>query len=635
MEFILYFDYAAFLILVFIISSVILKKQIIGTGNKLFLLIVIVALVANVLDVVASIPSLNRDSLFALNELFFAFRAGIALTLFFYAAHLAKLFNFIRNRKWLLLLVILPYLVLIALLVLNVFTPIIFDYVLPGPKYVRGDLVWIAYFIGYAYALASLVMIVYSRRYHLKSQVIAVFAAFVLQIGSSVFQFFITTVLVEMLVTSITLLTLSLYIESPENFVDFKTNCLSFQSFTSDIGRKFDLKEKFGVVLFHMRNTSNLYNLYSHAATIDFLRSNAARLRERARKIDKSSLLYYLGDSTYSLVFNDLRRSEEVFSLVTETLDSPMVSNGISFQFVSTSCLVCCPEDCRDVESLVGFSTSFSELTHASKLDLAPYRKEEGNLLFELDKILENAIKNRSFSLRYQPIYSIKDKRYLSAEALLRLEDPKFGLVMPSLVIPYAENCGKILEIGEIVLDKSFEFFSKHLRGKLDYLEVNVSPLQLLNPSLSSCVLDTAEKYGIDPKEIVIEITESAAVIEDPMVQGNIEALKKAGYRIAIDDFGTGFSNLSRLTKLDVFILKFDRSMTDLLKEGEENEFIFGLSKLFRGKEMKILFEGVETKGIADLLNKIGADYIQGYYYSRPLPELELLEAIEKPVEKD
>jgi EAL domain-containing protein (putative c-di-GMP-specific phosphodiesterase class I) len=291
------------------------------------------------------------------------------------------------------------------------------------------------------------------------------------------------------------------------------------------------------------------------------------------------------------------------------------------FHFITVSCYAHCPKDCRSTESMVSFSTSFFDLTEGSVLKLEAYRQEQGNVLFELDHILERAIHNKAFSLYYQPIYSIKEGRYNSAEALLRLEDPIFGTILPSLIIPYAENCGKIIDIGNIVLEKSFGFFVSKLRGKLDYLELNVSPLQLIDPGFASSLIAMAKSFEVEPKQIILEITESAAMPDDPSIQGNISALVEAGYRIAIDDFGTGFSNLSRLAQLDIHILKFDISITRMIDKDGRNEFILGLIKLFHGKGMKILFEGVESQDIASLLDKIGADYIQGYLYSPPRPE--------------
>ena len=145
----------------------------------------------------------------------------------------------------------------------------------------------------------------------------------------------------------------------------------------------------------------------------------------------------------------------------------PMVHHNISFQFVAKTCLVNCPEDCDNVADLVAFSNTFYDLTEGSHLNVKPFRKEKGNLLFELDHILERSISKKTFTNYYQGIYSVKEKKFIAAEALIRLNDPDFGMIMPSLMIPYAEGRSKNKDIGRVVIEKAFRFFSEKLKGDI------------------------------------------------------------------------------------------------------------------------------------------------------------------------
>lgn len=115
---------------------------------------------------------------------------------------------------------------------------------------------------------------------------------------------------------------------------------------------------------------------------------------------------------------------------------------------------------------------------------------------------------------------------------------------------------------------------------------------------------------------------------DDPNTENNIKELNELGYSIAIDDFGTGYSNLSRIMNIDASIIKFDKSMTDILTDSDHRDFIQGLLPIFRKRKIKILFEGVEDEQTSDLLEKMNADYIQGYYYCKALPEEEFLKKI-------
>lgn len=629
MGFNLYFDIAALIILVFLITSIALKKQFIGRSNRLYFSVIIVALVATILDILGSMPEFSIPSLIVLNTFFFLARGAMALSLFFYACNLGKIYYRLRSNRWGYVLLFLPYLILTVCLIVNFFDRIIFDY-LPGPHYERGPLAWIAYAISYLYLGAALVIILYSRKYHSKSEITALCAAFLLQVGASIFQFFVKDTLVEMFVAAITLLTLSLFIESPENFIDYKTQHLGYRAFTVDIERQLDLKESFNVLLVYIINSSTVYNLYPHDQALAFNRVCAAKARAKAKKIDSSLLVYFLGNATFAYVFNGKDKGTEMKDFVISVFSEPMTHNGISFQFMAKTCLLRCPQDCDNVASLIGFTNTFLRIMEEKDLDIAPYRKEAGNALFELDHILERAIHEKSFTMNYQGIYSLEQNRFAACEGLLRLNDPTYGLIMPSLMIPYAEACGKIGDIGLIVLEKTFAFFSQKLRGKIEYIEVNLSPTQLLNLNLPIQVNAIARKYGIDSSEVVFEITEQAASREDPVFENNIKLLQREGFRFAIDDFGTGYSNLSRIMQLDISVVKFDRSMTDLLAEGKQDDFFLGLFPVFHSRGIKILFEGVETKEVVDKLQAMGVDYIQGYYFSKALPEEQLLALLDK-----
>ncbi|MBO5528220.1 MAG: EAL domain-containing protein, partial [Bacilli bacterium] len=135
---------------------------------------------------------------------------------------------------------------------------------------------------------------------------------------------------------------------------------------------------------------------------------------------------------------------------------------------------------------------------------------------------------------------------------------------------------------------------------------------------------------GIAPSEVVFEVTESDAVKEDPTIEANLKAIQAEGYKIAIDDFGTGYSNISRIMQLDLSVLKFDRSMTDVFAKGDQDDFFRGLFDIFSKRNVKILFEGVETKEVSDKLESMNVDHIQGYYYSKAIPAPEFLKLLEE-----
>lgn len=450
--------------------SIILKKQLVGSSNKFYLVVIFTTLVATALDILASLEFFPVQLLFTLNTFFLFFRVGIAFTIFIYTLNLAKVFQRIKKHKIWYVPLFLPLIILIGFLIANCFTNILFTY-LPGPVYERGNYMLIAYSIGSVYFLSSIIVILTTQKYFLKPQTIAMVVAILAQLGAQIFQYFVGSILIEMFVNAITLLTLSLFIESPENFIDFKTKALNYHSFTTDIQQELDMKASFNVIFIKVTNSGTLYNLVPHKKAVNFNRACSASVYEKSKAIDKTNLAYFLGNATFAYVFSDRSVADRMVELIQDEFKKPMTQNGITFQFVAKTCLVSCPEDCNNVADLVAFSNTFFDLTDSDHLDVKPFRHEKGNLLFALDHILERAIKNKTFDNYYQGIYSIKEKKFVSAEALLRLNDPNYGMIMPSLMIPYAEGRGKNSSIGRVVIENAFKFFSTELRGSLNILK--------------------------------------------------------------------------------------------------------------------------------------------------------------------
>jgi EAL domain-containing protein (putative c-di-GMP-specific phosphodiesterase class I) len=344
-------------------------------------------------------------------------------------------------------------------------------------------------------------------------------------------------------------------------------------------------------------------------------------MKAQARAIDPTAEVYYLGNGTFAYVYDHPEVGKDLYVFAQDEFSEPMEHNGISFLYHAKFCTVHCPEDCHKVTDLIAFSTTFFDLTDKDVLHLTPFRKEEGNVLFELDHILEKATREQSFSAYYQGIYSLGEKKFIAAEALMRLVDPTYGLLMPGMMIPYAEGRGKIVAMSKIIMEKAFAFFVEHLRGKLRYIEINLSSYQLLDPRLASDVRDLAYKYGIKPEEIVFEVTETTATTEDFVSKKNINALLAQGYRLAIDDFGTGYSSLSILREFPVSEIKLDRSFINKELNRKDEIIIQSVIEMANKLDILIIQEGVEDAEQRDFITKLGCTRIQGFLYSRPLPK--------------
>ncbi|MCR5459842.1 MAG: EAL domain-containing protein [Acetatifactor sp.] len=259
--------------------------------------------------------------------------------------------------------------------------------------------------------------------------------------------------------------------------------------------------------------------------------------------------------------------------------------------------------------------------------DVSLYEEYE-NLLDELNDICKKGNLNDKRVLAYcQPVYNLKTEKYDTAEALMRLDLPKRGIIYPEQFIPIAEENGLIHELTKIMLYKTCDEIGKliHEGYELNRVSVNVSITEMHDLSFVDDVFAIIRDSSVPDDKIAIEITESQTEHDFVVVKDKINELRERGIRIYLDDFGTGYSNMERILELPFDIIKFDKSLVVASEGNERSEKMVGsLANMFASLEFSVLYEGVETDGDEKRCTDMCASYLQGYKYSRPIPISEL-----------
>ncbi len=235
---------------------------------------------------------------------------------------------------------------------------------------------------------------------------------------------------------------------------------------------------------------------------------------------------------------------------------------------------------------------------------------------------LRRAVDQQNWMLHYQPLVELATGRMIGVEALLRWPDPAGGLIAPGEFIPLAEEMGLIEAIGAWVTEelcRQDEVWRAH--GLELGLSFNLSARQLRQGKLASTLVRPFGEHGVDPRRVVIEITESAAMADPERTQWLFHDFRERGFRVAIDDFGTGYSSLSRLRHLPVDILKIDRSFVhDIPGDHPASSMVAGIIRLAEGVGMTPFAEGVETEEQRAFLLGAGCDLAQGHLFARAMP---------------
>lgn len=249
---------------------------------------------------------------------------------------------------------------------------------------------------------------------------------------------------------------------------------------------------------------------------------------------------------------------------------------------------------------------------------------EHRHNLLELINTIRKSIEDgcRGFLLYYQPIVDAKTQSLKGSEALLRWEDPEYGLVSPNQFIPIIENDPAFVRLGEWILKRAMKDMKPFLEKFPQFqLNVNVAYEQMRQDSFVQMVKRCLEDTGYPPENLCLEITERCRLVNISRLIAILSELRRIGVRFALDDFGTGYSSLNILKQLKCDVVKIDKVFVDGIAEGSENaRMIDVMNDLAEICGSAVCTEGVETKEQCEIIKRCGVDSMQGYYFSKPVP---------------
>jgi diguanylate cyclase (GGDEF)-like protein len=359
-----------------------------------------------------------------------------------------------------------------------------------------------------------------------------------------------------------------------------------------------------------------------HAAGDVVLHAVAARLRKLAGV--RGMLARFGGDEFIVVV--PVAGAEAALAFgeeVRKTVSKPESADGIAIDFsASIGLSISAPGQQSADELLRHADVALYEAKAKGRNCVVIFDPEMEERLLknkQIENDLKRAIGNNELELYFQPIIELKTGRIKSFEALLRWHHPVHGGIPPTLFIPIAEATNQIDAITEWVLERACEAAA----GWPDDISVcvNISPPLLKARKLPPMVLEALLKYGLQPRRLELEITESVLVEDNPNVRVVLDGFQKLGIKLSLDDFGTGYSSLSYLCRYRFDVIKIDRSFTsDVYRSSEARAVVQAISTLAESLDLTVIAEGIETQQQLDYIRSQGCAEGQGYFFARPMP---------------
>lgn len=631
-----YFNFCSAILLIILLISTFCRKMTRGKTNHIFIALMIACLASSCFDCLAvwadneEIQNLTIKNILHTGYIIFH---NISTPIYIlYLISLTDTWHRIYNNKKFQLILAVPIVTVLVLVIVNSFTGVVF-YFDEKLNYTRGFLFPILYAAAFIYMVFGITYLYKYRELFSTSRYVSLMAMFPLMLMAIIIQMIFPRILVEMLVNAIGMLFVSMMVQRPEETIDIITGLRKYSAYAEDMKRGFKNEKPVEVIMINISN----FNSLSEILEYDGMNELLAILADKILKTKANADMYYLDKGRFRLVV-DKRHSDDtkkIADVVNDIFKEDIILKEMVINLLAYICILDCPDDINDFNTLMAFGKDFTErLAYTGNVVFAKdiIQKSRYDVLRNIDAVIENAIVNNKFKIYYQPIYSVEKKCFTSAEALLRLIDDKYGFVSPEIFIPAAEKSGAIHRIGAYVLDDVCRFISSDDFNNLglEYIEINLSVAQCMHNSLVGEVMRILNKYNISADKINLEITETAADNAQNTMMENITALSERGISFSLDDFGTGYSNIRRVASLPLKIVKLDKSFAITDDNQKMLIVLQNTIKMLKAMNMEIVVEGVETENLVKQFSDMQCEYIQGYYFSKPIPENEFVEFVKK-----
>ncbi len=607
------------------------KKRYPGLQNRIYGAVMILALADLATDIVGAWTITHAQTLppwvnYVVNTPFYVIQCLLPIAVFLYVLAVAE--EIYTRKRALIAASLIPGLLCVLVILTNPWTRWIF-YADPGMPYTRGP-----YFLGLYlpflfYMLLSLGTLLYHRKKYIKIQFYTILLFLILVLTGVLIQFLFPAYLLSSMVIALSITMMFLAMEIPGDMLDVVTGTFNHAALMRFIDQK----------------TRHHRGLLGFALTMEELINQG----QNTSLATANEVVWQLGDYLTRLCPKGwvFRMSPSVYVVLTENRSE--YRRGVAaleakgrFRFRLTDAVMELPLTVCvfSQEDLITSSTNFTRLVETAFRDAKAQGKsglipidtkamESLNRYVAVESAIERALRQEGFGLHFQPVYSLEDRRFVSAEALVRLWDPELGDIPAQELIAVAEAGGTVAQIDQQVLRAVCRFIRSEdpmRRYGLDLITVNLSALDLLQEDLVDKITATILEEGVPFEAIGLEITESAAATFGQDLVQRLSALSGKGIRLLLDDFGTGYSTLNRMSRLPLYGVKMDQRMFSSSGQEPGDAVIFEeMVRLCKRLGYLVIVEGISQAAQIPLLQDLGADRIQGYYYSKPLPASEFL----------
>ncbi len=624
-NFVVHFDIAALIVSLALTIEFNIRHTISSRQTSAFLRILVTSILACAFDIASAWGIVNAAvvpmwAVNTLNVLYNLFFQGMGPTYYYYSVVATSNGEYKMDGRTR-FLIFGHYSVSVVLTLLSPFLGCLF-YFDENLIYHHGPFIFWSYYAAMFYLVSSFVRTFKSKvsknyKFVIILYTVAILIAMALQFVFEDYLLINFSMMIGILLVSFTR-------ENPMFYESQTINAYNTNAFSTVVTKKIYENKSFIVLGIKVDGLAELREIVGTASINNTLNDIAQYLKS----ITERDKVFYISDVEFAMIVTGGSAEMEMFvKKIRNRFKDPFVVSNEKVHLQVLMSRFESPTDASTTDSVLNLleysllksSEKTKDTVMHAEANLLDERQRAGQVL----QVLRQALEERTFTVKYQPIYSVEKEAFSSAEALVYLFDETLGSIPPSEFIPIAEKNGLIGAIGDYVFEETCRFMVENQVWDMgiDYITVNLSPMQCIQEDLHIKLAAIMEKYRLEYFRISLEITDAGIVMKGKKLEENMQILINKGMRFSLDNYGTGYSNLNTVVEYPFSIVKLDKSMLwNAMKSEKAMTVLRQTIRMMKQLSMELIAVGVETEEQAQLLAYYGCDFFQGYYYAKPMP---------------
>ena len=570
---------------------------------------------------------------YLLHALYFFFHNFLPICFAQYVMNVSGTWKGLKSAFY--ILFTMPFTLCELMVMTNNFTRFVF-YLDNDLVYHRGSLITISYAFGLFYYVIGFASFFRHQKAMSKSDRQTLGFILGLSAVGVILQGIRSDFAVELFAESLTLGGIMMMLEERSGNVDALTGVLNRNALMDDCRKLIENHKEFSIIIVNLTDLDMFSKLFN-GRNIDSL---LIQVSDWLKSISTEQDLYIYRSYDFAIVCHQTSdlETEYITESILNRFSKDWKTGGASFHLEALVSVLNSSDDISSLDELMEVLASTYIKTGLGSRLVSKDEFFSNQRNRKIEQSLRDAIEKKQLRVWYQPIWSVEEEKTIAAEALIRIDSDAFRGVSPAEYISIAEQSGIIRDIGLFVFEDVCRFL-KSISDKdfgLSYIEINLSVHQFLYDDIAKHFEAIRQQYDIPAEKLNLEITESASIGDAPIVSQTMKALRSLGYTFSLDDFGTGYSNLAQFIGGHYKNIKIDKSLLWESDHNEKNAYLLdGLIRVIRSLGCNVVQEGVETAEQLSRTKKAGGNLIQGYFFSKPLPEDKFIDYLVDSIESE